>query len=265
MQSYRTDYRRNTVKPEHAQLCKATHECSLIKNPVAREAAHATKPKQPAMPRMKRCARCEDLGLTKAEFAVLKRLSTPRKIQDFVTAIPANFEPEGDTCLSVREVLRQRRAHCIEAAMLAACALWAHGEPPLLMDMKAKHDFDHVVALYRRRGCWGAITKSNDVLLRSRDPVYRTLRELAMSYFHEYANERGLKSLRSYSRPFDLRRLDPKLWVTKREHCWDVGTRLEEIRHYPLVTRAQLRLLHRSDAMERKIGKLLEFRPRRRK
>jgi len=215
------------------------------------------------MPRTKRRARRENLGLTKAEFAVLKRLRTPRKIQDFVTAIRANFEPQGDTCLSVREVLRQRRAHCIEAAMLAACALWVHGEPPLLMDMQATHDFDHVVALFRRRGCWGAITKSNDVLLRSRDPVYRTLRELAMSYFHEYANERGQKSLRSYSRAFDLRRLAPKLWVTNPQHCWDVGEQLEAIRHYPLVTRAQLRLLHRRDAMERKIGKLLEFRPRR--
>ena len=217
------------------------------------------------MPSIKRSAQRKDLGFTQAEFAVLKRLSTPQKIQDFVTAIPENFEPQGDTCLSVREVLRQRRAHCIEASMLAACALWIRGEPPLLMDMKAAHDFDHVVALFRRRGCWGAITKSNDVLLRCRDPVYRTLRELAMSYFHEYANERGQKSLRSYSRPFDLRRLDPQLWVTNQKNCWYVPEMLDEIRHYPLLARAQLRLLHRRDAMERKIGKLLEFRPRRKK
>ena len=98
-----------------------------------------------------------------------------------------------------------------------------------------------------------------------RSPVYRTLRELAMSYFHEYANQRGQKSLRSYSRPFDLRRLDPQLWVTNQKNCWYVPEMLDEIRHYPLLARAQLRLLHRRDAMERKIGKLLEFRPRRKK
>ena len=157
-----------------------------------------------------RLARQEDLGLTRAEFSVLARLSTPAKIQGFLDALPANLEIGGQTCLPVREVLRQRRAHCIEGAMLAACALWVHGEPPLLMDLQAERDYDHVVALFRRGGCWGAISKTNPPLLRWRDPVYRTLRELAMSYLHEYANvnPRMLRTCSALTCGFD-----PKLWV----------------------------------------------------
>jgi hypothetical protein len=208
----------------------------------------------------KRFARREDLGLTQAEFAVLRRLSTPEKIQDFLNALPANFEIGGETCMSVREVLRRRRAHCIEGAMLAACALWVHGEPPLLLDLRAARDYDHVVALFRRGGCWGAISKTNPSVLRWRDPVYRSLRELAMSYLHEYANGRGQKTLRSYAGPFDLRRFDPELWVTNGKNCWDVGETLDEIRHTPLVTKRQSRMLRLRDAMERKAGALLEHR-----
>ena len=210
-------------------------------------------------------ARRQDLGLTKAEYAILKRLSTPNKIQDFISALRANFEHKGDTCLSVREVLRRHHAHCIEGAMLAACALWIHGEPPLLLDLRAVHDFDHVIALFRRRGCWGAISKTNHAQLRYRDPVYRTLRELAMSYFHEYMNKKGSLTLRSYSRAFDLRKVNPKLWITNGSDCWDMPEMLDEIRHYPLVKGKQVRLLYRRDAMERKVGTLLEHPAPRRK
>src|SRR5260221_917514 len=161
----------------------------------------------------------EAVGLTGAEFWFLARFSTREKIQGFLDALPANFEIGGQTCLSVREVLRRRRAHCIEGAMLAACALWVHGEPPLLMDLRAERDYDHVVVLFRRNGHWGAISKTNPPVLRWRDPVYRTLRELAMSYLHEYANNRAQKTLRSYSRPFDLRGLDPVIWVTSGKNC----------------------------------------------
>src|SRR5881394_294699 len=106
----------------------------------------------------RRRARREDLGLTPGEFIVLKRLSHPHKIQAFLNATPINHEPDGETVLSVREVIRQRRAHCIEGAMFAACALWVHGEPPLLMDLRAERDYDHVVVLFRRNGHWGAIS-----------------------------------------------------------------------------------------------------------
>ena len=212
-----------------------------------------------------RSARREVLGLSKAEFAVLKRLRTPEKIQEFLNRMPPNFETDGQTCLSVREVLRQRRAHCIEGAMLAACALWVHGEPPLLLDLRAERDYDHVVALFRRGRCWGAISKTNPALLRWRDPVYRSLRELAMSYLHEYANKRNQKTLRSYAGPFDLRRFDPELWVTNGKNCWDVGATLDDLRHRPLLTKKQARALRLRDAVERKAGALAEHRQPRRK
>jgi hypothetical protein len=208
-----------------------------------------------------RFARREDLGLSKAEFAALRRLRTPKKIQEFLNRMSPNFETMGQTLLSVREVLHQRRAHCIEGAMLAACALWIHGEPPLLLDLRAERDYDHVVALFRRGRCWGAISKTNPAVLRWRDPVYRSLRELAMSYLHEYANKRNQKTLRSYAGPFDLRRFDPVLWVTNKKNCWEVGATLDDMRHRPLLTRRQARGLRLRDTVERKAGNVLEHRP----
>ena len=213
----------------------------------------------------KRFASREDLGLTKAEFAILRRLNTPKKIQAYLDAIPQNFEIGGETCLSVREALGQRRALCIEGAVIAAAALWVHGEPPLLMDLKAEHDSDHVVALFRRKGCWGAISKTNHPILRWRDPVYRSLRELAMSYFHEYCNKRQQKTLRSYSAAFDLRRLDPATWVTQKKSCWELGWALDAARHFPLIERKQLKLLRLRDPLEREAQKLCLHKPPRKR
>ena len=200
------------------------------------------------------------LGLTRAEYAVLRRLDTPERIQEFLYRLKQNFEPGGDTCNSVRTVLTTRRAHCIEGAMVAACALWSHGEPPLLLDLQAVHDFDHVVALLRRRGRWGAISKTNGIGLRWRDPVYRSLRELSMSYFHEYTNKRDRKTLRTYSRPFDLRRFKTADWVTAEDGAWDLIDALEATRHYSLTTPAQTRALTRRDPFERVVGNLLQYR-----
>ncbi|MGQ0653754.1 MAG: hypothetical protein ACT4P4_16065 [Betaproteobacteria bacterium] len=211
----------------------------------------------------RRFARREELGLTPAEFAVLRRLNTPQKIQKFVFGLRQNFELGGETCHTVRETLRTRRAHCIEGAMLAACAFWVHGEPPLLFDMRAVRDYDHVVALYRRHGHWGCISKTNGIGLRSRDPVYRTLRELAMSYFHEYANRADHKTLREYSIPFDLRRFDPKLWVSGRKNAWEVAEALDELKHFKLMRARHLRLVSRRDPLERRSSSLVQFaRPR---
>ncbi len=205
-------------------------------------------------------ARREDLGLTRAEFAILRRLDTPQKIQAFLYGLQQNFERKGETCHSVRVVLRDRRAHCIEGAVVAAAALWVHGEPPLLLDLQAVHDFDHVVAVFRRNGRWGAISKTNGVGLRWRDPVYRSLRELAMSWFHEYCNKRDRKTLRTFSVPLDLRRIDPKIWVTADEGAWDLVDVLEELRHFKLVSPAQARRLTRRDPFERRVGALLQYR-----
>jgi len=208
----------------------------------------------------KRYARREDLGLTKAEFAVLRRLDSPEKVQTFLFGLKQNFEPHGDTCRPVRVILRKRNAHCIEGAMLAACALWVNGRPPLLLDMRAERDFDHVVALFRRNGCWGAISKTNGIGLRWRDPVYRTLRELAMSYFHEYTNKREHKTLREYSVPFDLRRIEPKVWVAGDSDAWVVAERLEALRHFRLLSGAQKKTLIRRDPFERRVSGLLQYR-----
>ena len=204
-------------------------------------------------------AKLQDLGLLPTEFRILQRLNTPMKIQEFVDAIPQNFEQGGQTCLSVREVLLQNRAHCIEGAMLAACALWIQGEAPLLLDLKADQDYDHVVTLFRRGKYWGAISKTNPPLLRWRDPVYRSLRELSITYFHEYANRRHQKTLRSYAGPLDLRRFDPSVWVTNRKNCWDVGFALEDLRHIPLITRTQAKHLRLRDAIEREAGALKSY------
>ena len=210
--------------------------------------------------RPRRTAKREDLGLTPAEFAVLQRLDSPQKIQAFLFSLGQNFEVDGDTCRTVRGVLETRRAHCIEGAMLAACAFWVHGEPPLLLDMRAVRDFDHVVALFRRHGRWGALSKTNGIGLRSRDPVYGSLRELAMSYFHEYANRRDHKTLREYSIPFDLRRVDPAVWVSGTRNAWSVCEALDELRHFKLLDGRHLRAVTRRDPFEREAGNLVQYR-----
>ncbi len=199
-----------------------------------------------------------DLGLTAEEGRTLRALRTPKRVQTFVTSLPANFEEQGGTVRSVRGVLRHRHAHCLEAAFTAACALWLQGDPPLLMDLVAKGDSDHVVALYKRDGCWGAISKSNHVWLRGRDPVYRSLRELAMSYFHEYANEHR-KTLRAYSEAVDLRKFDVETWVTNEEDCWDVGAALDDAPHHQLITPAQARNLMPRDATELRADDLVQY------
>ena len=208
----------------------------------------------------RRHAKCADLGLTPREFAVLRRLNTPRKIQAYLHGLRQNFELDGDTCRPVRQVLKTGRAHCIEGAMLAAAALWANGEPPLIIDMRAERDYDHVVAVYRRNGRWGALSKTNGIGLRSRDAVYRSLRVLAMSYFHEYTNRADQKTLREYSVPFDLRRLDTSRWVSGTENCWVVAEELDDLRHFRLMERRHLRNVTRRDPFERSAGKLLQYR-----
>jgi hypothetical protein len=198
------------------------------------------------------------IGLDPDDAETLARLSTPQKIQDFISALAINREEGGDTCHSVVKALQHGHAHCIEAAFVGATALWMGGLPPLLMDMQAKGDCDHVIALFRSHGCWGAISKSNHVWLRWRDPVYRSLRELAMSYFHEYTNTKK-KTLRTYSASFDLRRFPVEKWVTNEESCWEVGAALDDSRHYNLLTSAQIRALKSRDSLELKADKLLEY------
>jgi hypothetical protein len=135
----------------------------------------------------------------------------------------------------------------MEGALFGAAALRQLGHPPLLLDLAAVHDDDHVLAIYRVRGCWGALAKSNYSGLRYREPVYRTLRELAMSYFEHYFNLRREKTLRKYSRPVNLRRFDGMHWMTAEEDPWVIPEYLCTIAHTPLVTGGMTKGLSRVD------------------
>ena len=182
------------------------------------------------------------------ERRTLLRLTNPVKIQRFLDEeIGYNLEPNGDTCYSPRMVLRERVAHCMEGALLAALALRLLGHRPLLVDLEATRDSDHVLAVYRIRHRWGAVAKSNYSGLRSREPVYRTLRELAMSYFEHYFNPAREKTLRTHSRPVNLARFDHLGWMTSEEEVWEIPNYLCEIPHTPLLTPPMERNLSRMD------------------
>jgi hypothetical protein len=186
--------------------------------------------------------------LTPGERAVYRRLNTPEKIQRFLDEkIGYNKEPGGPTCYGPRLVLRNRVAHCMEGALFGAAALRMNGFEPLLLDFEAVRDDDHVLAIFRVRGGWGAVAKSNYSGLRYREPVYRSLRELAMSYFEHYYNLRGEKTLRTYSRPVNLRRFDRLNWMTSEEQVWQIPEYLLSISHRPVLTRAMERNLSRMD------------------
>src|SRR4051812_37367593 len=189
-------------------------------------------------------------GFHGRELAVLGRLRTPERIQRFIDEdVRYNKEKGGPTCRSPRRVLADRLAHCLEGALFGAAALRVQGFEPLLLDLEAVRDDDHVLALFRQRGCWGAIAKSNYAGLRFREPVYRSLRELAMSYFEHYYNLDGEKTLRGYSsRPVNLRRFDGIGWMTAEDDLWSVSDYLFQIPHRRLLAPATVRALTRMDA-----------------
>jgi hypothetical protein len=181
------------------------------------------------------------------ERAVFRRLSTPEKIQRFLDDLAYNKELGGATSRSPRRVLRDRTAHCMEGALFGAAALRMIGHPPLLLDLEAVRDDDHVLAIFRQNGHWGALAKSNYSGLRYREPVYRTLRELAMSYFEHYYNLKREKTLRNYSRPVNLMRFDGMGWMTSEEEVWEVPEYLTTISHTPLLRAPMMNRLGRVD------------------
>ncbi len=199
-------------------------------------------------------------GFDRRELAVLHKLATPWKIQDYLEKLPINFEERGDTFFSPRRVLREKKAHCLEGAVFAAAALWVNGATPLIMTLGATtDDFSHVVALFKVRGLWGAIGKTNHAVLRYRDPVYRSVRELAMSYFHEYFLDNGRKTLREYSEPLDLRRVGDGRWTVAEKDLWYIDEALDEQKHHPLFPPKARRILRRADPIERRAGKLVQW------
>jgi hypothetical protein len=194
----------------------------------------------------------ESFGLSARDFQTLRALRTPRRIQQFIDALTYQY---ADTAWSPQRVLRDRKGHCMEGALVAAAALRVHGHPPLLLDLEAVHDDDHVVALYRENGLWGGIAKSNFAGLRFRAPIYRTLRELALSYFEHYYNLRGERTLRAWGGPVNLARLDRLNWMTAEEDVWCVPELLIAARHYPLFPHKVARALPRLDRRSFEAGK----------
>ena len=195
-------------------------------------------------------------GFHTREMSLLRRLDTPERIQRFLDEVDYNKEEDGPTCRSPRRVLRDRLAHCLEGALFGAAALRVQGWEPLLLDLEAVRDDDHVLAVFRQRGCWGAVAKSNYAGLRFREPVYRSLRELAMSYFEHYYNPEGEKTLRSYSRPVNLRRFDRIDWMTAEQDLWPISDYLFSIPHTRLLTSGVVRNLNRMDARLMAAGKV---------
>ena len=187
-------------------------------------------------------------GLTRKELSLLRRLHTPEKVQRYLDEeIAYNKEKDGETCRSPRRVLRDMTGHCFEGALLAAAALRVNGHPPLVVDLEAVRDDDHILAVFKLRGGWGAIGKSNYSGLRYREPVYRTVRELVMTYFEHYYNLRKEKSLRRYSRPLDLERFDSIGWMTAEEDLWALNDYLLTIKHYSVLSPEMQRNLSKVD------------------
>lgn len=184
--------------------------------------------------------------LTKRELDFFKRLSSPIKIQDFLDSLEYN---PSNVSRSPRWVIRNKTAHCFEAAIFAAASLRQIGYRPLVMDLRSVNDDDHTLAIFRKNNCWGAIAKSNFTTLKYREPVYRTLRELAMSFFDFYFNTLGEKTLREYSVPLDLSRLDKRNWMTTEEEIDYIGEYLDKVRHFRVITQEMIKSLRMTDRL----------------
>ena len=181
---------------------------------------------------------------TPGELRKLRSLKTPQGIQRFLDDMPYHL---GTTAWSPRRVLAERTAHCLEGAIFAAAALRAIGYPPLVVDLEAENDTDHVIAVFRERGHWGAVAKSNYTGCRYREPIHRSIRELAISYFDVYFNLRGERTLRTFSRPVDLRRFDARDWMTSDRDVWFIPEHLLTISHTPLLRAGMAKRLVRVD------------------
>jgi hypothetical protein len=190
---------------------------------------------------------------TKDEVKILTKLNNPDKIQQFLDSVDYNPNYE---CRSPRWVIRKRSAHCFEGSLFAAAALNFIGYKPLLVDMKSFNDDDHVIAVFKEDGHWGSVAKSNFTSLRYREPVYRSLRELIMSYFDFYFNINGDKSLRSYSLPLDLTMFNEKNWATTDDDLEYIGDKLESQRHFDLLTNKMIRNLKVASPTMLKAGML---------
>jgi hypothetical protein len=198
--------------------------------------------------------------LTPTERRLFKRLDTPQKIQIYIEKMTPNYELKGETCMSPRRMMQAGVCHCAEAAMFAAAVLIYHGHDAWLMDIQAlPSDQDHIVTLFKQRGLWGAISKTNHAVLRWRDPIYRSPRELAMSYAHEYCLNGGKKSMMAFSKPYSLTRVAPKRWVIAPDELDWLMIKVDEAPHVPLAPASVLRRRRRMARVELKSQDVSEW------
>jgi len=193
--------------------------------------------------------------LDQTQRELLEGLNTPAAIQAFLDSIP--YAPE-DRNRCPLNVLRDRRGHCLDGALFAAMALRRIGQPPVVIDLLPEPgtDDDHVLAIYKRDGHFGALAKSNYAGLRFREAVYRTLRELVMSYFEVFYNVKGAKTLRGYTRPLNLRAFDPLHWTWEDAGIDAIEARLKTLRQIPVVTPSMVTHLSPLDARSYEAGML---------
>lgn len=199
------------------------------------------------------------LIFTQKEKDLIKKLNTPSKVQSFLNDLEFNFEKNGETIKSPIRVLRERNAHCFEGALLGAYIMSEHGYKPLILHLQTiKGDYDHIIVPFKESGLWGAISKTNHGVLRFREPVYRDIHELVMSYFHEYFLDNGVKTLRKYSRPLNLN-IFGKHWMLEEEDLWKVDKKLDEIKHYKIAPERAFKKLRKADKIEIELGKIVEY------
>lgn len=200
------------------------------------------------------------LFFTKKEIALINRLNTPKKVQDFLNSIPFNFEENGiDTIKSPIRVLREKNAHCFEGALLGAYILSKHGFSPFILHLKTKKtDYEHIVVPFKVAGLWGALSKTNHSVLRYREPVYRNIHELVMSYFHEYFLDSGEKTLVSYTKPLNLNIFESG-WEREEQDLWGIDEELDKAKHFDIAPKKALKNLRKADEVEIKAGKIIEY------
>ena len=199
------------------------------------------------------------LSFTKKEIILIQKLNTPAKAQDFLNSLSFNFEKDGETLKSPILTLRAQRAHCLEGALLGAYILSLHGFMPHILHLKAtREDFDHVIAPFKIRGLWGALSKTNHAVLRYREPIYKNIHELVMSYFHEYFLDNGEKTLRQYSKLLNLN-IFKKNWAVMKGDLWFIDKKLDKIKHYDIMPKAHIKKLRKADKVEIKAGKMIEW------
>ena len=198
-------------------------------------------------------------GFSEKEIVIMQKLNTPAKVQDFLNGLKFNFEKKGETLKSPLFTFREKNAHCFEGALLGAYILSLHGFKPYLVHLKTtREDYDHLVVPFRIGGLWGALSKTNHAVLRYREPIYKNIRELALSYFHEYFLNNGQKTLRQYSALLNLNTFE-KNWIFLDGDLWGIDEALDKVKHYDILPKRAIKKLRKADKIEVKAGKIKEY------